>query len=199
MISGLFFYLFALVLIGSATATLCVRQPVHAVLFLILAFFNAAGVFLTLGAEFLAFILLIVYVGAVAVLFLFVVMMLDVRTGPPVPALKRFGKLGLGIGALLGGQLVTLAVLWPSSPAAITPPTLSTIHNTEALGRVLYTDYFLPFQISGLVLLVAIIGAIVLTMGPRRAIKRQNTSQQMATNPADVVQLKQVGIGEGAE
>lgn len=199
MISGLFFYLFALVLIGSATATLCVRQPVHAVLFLILAFFNAAGVFLTLGAEFLAFILLIVYVGAVAVLFLFVVMMLDVRTGPPVPALKRFGKLGLGIGALLGGQLVTLALLWPSSPAVITSPTVHLVHNTEALGRVLYTDYFLPFQISGLVLLVAIIGAIVLTMGPRRAIKRQNTSQQMATNPADVVQLKQVGIGEGAE
>lgn len=199
MISGVFFFLFAFILLLSAIGTLCARQPVHSVLMLIVAFFNAAGLFLTMGAEFLAFILLIVYVGAVAVLFLFVVMMLDVRSAPPVPALKRFGKWGLAACGLLVGQVVALARYWPQVKAETIAPVAKAVHNTEALGRVLYTDYFLPFQLSGLVLLVAIVGAIVLTYAPRRPIKRQSVCQQLGTQRQDVVSLHKVGIGEGIE
>lgn len=201
MIGGLFFYLFATVLLGAATATICARQPVHAVLFLILAFFNAAGLLLTLGAEFLAFILLIVYVGAVAVLFLFVVMMLDVRVGTAVSALARFGKVGLGVAGILGGQLVTLAVLWPQAAeqAVLAAAPLVKTTNTQDLGRVLYTDAMLPFQLSGAVLLVAIIGAIVLTYAPRRKGKRQDVREQLAARPEEVVRLHDVKIGQGAE
>lgn len=197
MIANLFFFLFAFVLLGSAVATLSARQPVHAVLFLILAFFNAAGLLLTLGAEFLAFILLIVYVGAVAVLFLFVVMMLDVRAGPPLQPLRRFGKTGLAVAAVLGAQMISLAVLWPATPVA--EQAGAAVSDTQMLGRALYTQFMLAFQISGLVLLVAIIGAIALAHGPRRAVKRQKLSEQIGLRREDVVKLHDVKIGEGIQ
>lgn len=197
MIAGFFFYLFALILLGSATATLCARQPVHAVLFLVLAFFNAAGILLTLGAELLAFLLLIVYVGAVAVLFLFVVMMLDVRQGPELVPLRRFGRVGLGVGLVLGAQLVAVASLWPQG--APLEPLDGGMGSIRALGETLYTGAMLPFQLSGLVLLTAIVGAIALAHSRRVRAKRQNIAAQLAASPREIVRLHDVKIGEGAE
>ncbi len=195
MIAGAMFYVFALVLIASAVAVVSVRQPVNAVLFLILCFFNAAGLFLLLGAEFLAFILLIVYVGAVAVLFLFVVMMLDVQGDAPRPPLKRFLPMSLGVGAVLLVQVVVMAVFWPQAQAVISVAT--DIENTKALGRVLYTDFIYPFQVSGLVLLTAMIGAIALTQRGSRGTKRQNVQAQLDRRAEDVVSLHHVESGKG--
>ncbi len=196
MIIGALFYLFALVLIASAVAVVSVRQPVNAVLFLILCFFNAAGLFVLLGAEFLAFILLIVYGGAVAVLFLFVVMMLDVKGDVPRLPLKRFLPLSLGVGAVLLVQVVIMAAFWPEAHAVTSVAADS--ENTKALGRVLYTDFIYPFQVSGLVLLTAMIGAIVLTQREPRGTKRQNVQAQLDRRAEDVVTLRHVESGKGA-
>ncbi|MFA6280418.1 MAG: NADH-quinone oxidoreductase subunit J [Bdellovibrionales bacterium] len=196
MIAGALFCVFALVLIASAVAVVSVRQPVTAVLFLILCFFNAAGLFLLLGAEFLAFILLIVYVGAVAVLFLFVVMMLDVKGGSPSAPLKRFLPASLGVGAVLLAQMVVMAVTWPQAHVAL--PVVADMENTSALGRVLYTDFIYPFQVSGFVLLTAMIGAIVLTQRGPRGTKRQNVQAQLDRRAEDVVTLHDVKSGKGA-
>ena len=199
MIAGMFFYMFALVLIASAAASVSVREPVPAVLFLILCFFNAAGLFLLLGAEFLAFILLIVYVGAVAVLFLFVVMMLDVRGQEPRSALRRCLPFGIGVGAVLAIQLAAMLWAWPADGAAAAAPQIvAEVENTRALGRVLYTDYLFPFQVSGLILLVAMIGAIVLTVRAPRAGKRQDARVQTMRRREDVIELRKVKSGEGA-
>ena len=166
MITSLFFYVFSAILLGSAAAVVTSRNPVHAVLFLILAFFNAAALFLLAGAEFLAMILVIVYVGAVAVLFLFVVMMLDVDFVQLREGFQRYAPVGAAVGVVLFGELAAVLFGWQIAPGATAlrlSATPDNVENTRALGDVLYTDYILLFQLSGLILLVAMIGAIVLT------------------------------------
>lgn len=198
MVSVLAFYLFSGVLLLSAGAVVCVRNPVYAVLFLILAFFNASGLFILMGAEFLAFILAIVYVGAVAVLFLFVVMMLDVGPGDLKGRAMRMVPPGLAIGALLLVELSILYATWdrPASGGGL-EPVETPLTNTEALGRVLYTDYLYAFQISGLILLVAMIGAIVLTHRVRPGVRRQKIAAQNARKAADVLDIVKVKPGVG--
>lgn len=200
MIAGFFFYMFALVLIASSVMVVTARQPVTAVLFLILAFFNAAGLFLLVGAEFLAFILLIVYVGAVAVLFLFVVMMLDVKGEAPREALRYHLPVGLGVGGVLFVQMMIAVWAWPASKAVpLVQVATEAPENTRALGRILYTDFAYPFQIVGLILLVAMIGAISLTHRSKpRFVKKQKVWDQLDRQRDDVVELRKVKSGEGA-
>ncbi|MFM7779547.1 MAG: NADH-quinone oxidoreductase subunit J [Alphaproteobacteria bacterium] len=183
MIAALAFYAFAAVLIGSAVMVVTSRNPVHSVLFLILAFFNAAGLFLLAGAEFLAMILGIVYVGAVAVLFLFVVMMLDIDFARLREGFQRYAPIGALIGLVLLVQLVMVMIGWRMAPGAMAlrlNETPADIANAEALGRILYTDYIYLFQGCGLILLVAMIGAIVLTLRDKPNSKRQNIAEQIA-------------------
>jgi NADH-quinone oxidoreductase subunit J len=194
------FYLFATIVIASGVMTIASRNPVHSVLWLILAFFNAAGLFLLIGAEFLAFLLIIVYVGAVAVLFLFVVMMLDVDYAQLRAGITRFWFPAL----LLAGALlveIILAILAHDAggldiggraPSADTGPS-----NIEALGQLLYTRYLFIFEGAGLVLLVAMIGAIVLTHRSRRDTRPQKVWRQVARRPEDAVKLADPGVGEG--
>jgi NADH-quinone oxidoreductase subunit J len=199
-VAALFFYLFSAVLIAAAFMVIAARNPVHSVLFLILAFFNAAGLFILLGAEFLAMILVVVYVGAVAVLFLFVVMMLDVD----------FTELERGFWQYLpvGGTVVLVVLIevalsvgaWsvgPVSIANVTTPIPPGMSNTMALGRVLYTQYAYLFQAAGLVLLTAMIGAIVLTLRHKVGIKRQNVAVQNARTPAEAVEIRKVASRQG--
>lgn len=195
MIEPLIFAVFALALIFSATMVVSVRQPVHAVLFLIWTFFNAAGLFLTLGAEFLSFILMIVYIGAVAVLFLFVVMMLDVKGEQQSARFRKALPLGLTLGAVLLAQMLIVVGRWPSLPAP--RPSLGDVENTRALGFLLYTDYVYPFQICGLILLVAMIGAIVLTNRKGRVVKRQSHWEQLERKREDVIEVRKIKSGEG--
>ena len=183
MIAALAFYAFAAVLIGSAVMVVTSRNPVHSVLFLILAFFNAAGLFLLAGAEFLAMILVIVYVGAVAVLFLFVVMMLDIDFSRLREGFQRYAPVGALIGLVLLVQLVMVMIGWRMAPGAMAlrlNETPADIANAQALGRILYTDYIYLFQGCGLILLVAMIGAIVLTLRDKPNSKRQNIAEQIA-------------------
>ena len=204
MIAALAFYAFAAVLIGSAVMVVTSRNPVHSVLFLILAFFNAAGLFLLAGAEFLAMILVIVYVGAVAVLFLFVVMMLDIDFSRLREGFQRYAPVGALIGLVLLLQLVMVMIGWRMAPGAMAlrlNETPADVANAEALGRILYTDYIYLFQGCGLILLVAMIGAIVLTLRDKPNSKRQNIAEQIAragsvTNVAvpTGAGLKQLGI-----
>jgi NADH-quinone oxidoreductase subunit J len=204
MIAALAFYAFAAVLVGSAVMVVTSRNPVHSVLFLILAFFNAAGLFLIAGAEFLAMILVIVYVGAVAVLFLFVVMMLDIDFARLREGFQRYAPVGALIGLVLLVQLVMVMISWRMAPGAMAlrlNETPSDIPNAQALGRILYTDYIYLFQGCGLILLVAMIGAIVLTLRDKPNSKRQNIAEQIAragsvTNVAvpTGAGLKQLGI-----
>ena len=167
MIATIAFYVFSVILLASAAMVVSSRNPVHSVLFLILAFFNAAALFLIAGAEFLAMILLIVYVGAVAVLFLFVVMMLDIDFAELRGGFQRYLPVGATVGAVLFLELVIVLGGWKFAPDATTlrfSPTPANVSNTAALGRLLYTDYVFLFQAAGLLLLVAMIGAIVLTL-----------------------------------
>jgi NADH-quinone oxidoreductase subunit J len=183
MIAALAFYAFAAVLIGSAVMVVTSRNPVHSVLFLILAFFNAAGLFLLAGAEFLAMILVIVYVGAVAVLFLFVVMMLDIDFSRLREGFQRYAPVGALIGLVLLVQLVMVMIGWRMAPGAMAlrlNETPADVANAQALGRILYTDYIYLFQGCGLILLVAMIGAIVLTLRDKPNSKRQNIAEQIA-------------------
>jgi NADH-quinone oxidoreductase subunit J len=201
MITSIIFYLFAVVLLASGVMVITARNPVNAVLFLILCFFNAAGLFLLMGAEFLAFILLIVYVGAVAVLFLFVVMMLDVNFKGFRLEFHRALPAGMIVALILLTQLVFVASAWvvdSKAISAIVPPA-ETIQNTRALGQVLYTDTFYPFQVSGLVLLVAMVGAIVLTLRDRKGAQRQKARRQAGIAASDVVELKKVSSRKGVE
>lgn len=195
---GIFaFYLFATILVLSSLMVISARNPVHSVLFLILAFFNAAGLFVLLGAEFVAMILLIVYVGAVAVLFLFVVMMLDINFAELRKGAMQFVPLGLLLGAVL---LAELSMLYMSAPLPdLKPAIVQNVDNTKALGQILYTSYVFPFQVSGLILLVAMIGAIVLTLRTRTGVRRQNIGAQIDRKPADVVALQNVTIGAGVD
>jgi len=201
-IVGLFFYLFAFVLLASAFMVIAARNPVHSVLFLILAFVNAAGLFLILGAEFLAMILVVVYVGAVAVLFLFVVMMLDVDFAELRQGFMQYLPVGAMVGLIFLVELLLVVGAWVTAPninAAIKAPIppLSQATNTEAIGLVLYTTYIHYFQLAGIVLLVAMIGAIVLTLRHKPNVKRQNIAAQIARTPADSVEVRKVKSGRG--
>jgi NADH-quinone oxidoreductase subunit J len=200
MIVEFFFDLFAVMLLVSAALVVIARNPVHSVLFLILAFFNAAALFLIAGAEFLAMTLVIVYVGAVAVLFLFVVMMLDVDFEELRGGLQRYASVGAAVGAAL---LIELAIafggwkLAPDAAALRMSPTPVNMSNTEALGRILYTDYIFLFQAAGLVLLVAMIGAIVLTLRDRRTSRHQNIRVQTQRTVAETLEIVTISLGAG--
>jgi len=194
------FYVFSVVLVLCAGMVVSARNPVHSVLFLIAAFFNAAALFLVAGAEFLAFILVIVYVGAVAVLFLFVVMMLDVDFAQLRSGFQRYLPVGAAVGALLLAELIFVMVGWqfhPAVPQARFAPPPDGVSNAVALGRLIYTDYILLFQTAGLVLLVAMIGAIVLTLRDRRRSRHQIIRVQTARDPKETLELVQAGIGVG--
>ena len=200
MLSALFFYLFATICVGAAFMVIAVKNPVHAVLFLILAFFNAAGLFVLLGAEFLAMILVVVYVGAVLVLFLFVVMMLDVDFAALRAGFIKYLPVGAIIGLLLLVELVLIVGAWVASPdlavQAPTPP-IADIGNTEAIGLILYTRYVYLFEAAGLILLVAMIGAIVLTLQHKRNVRRQSVAKQVARTREESVELAEVESGRG--
>ncbi len=194
-----FFYLFSMIMLASAFMVIAARNPVHSVLFLILAFVNAAGLFMLAGAEFLGMILIVVYVGAVAVLFLFVVMMLDVDFAE----MKRGFLQVLPIGAIIGGivaiELILVVGSWTVAPAGSAPvgsPITPGVTNTVALGRVLYTQYIYLFQAAGLVLLTAMVGAIVLTLR-HKVVKRQVIAEQNARTQASVVEIKKVPFRAG--
>jgi NADH-quinone oxidoreductase subunit J len=202
LLHAIFFYLFAGVTVGSAVMVIAVRNPVHSVLFLILAFVNAAGLFVLMGAEFLAWILIIVYVGAVALLFLSVVMMLDVD----FTALRRGVLSYLPVGALIGAvllvELLIIVGAWVVGPdvakaitAPIPPP--AQVSNTKALGLVLYTNYIYFFQTAGIILLVAMIGAIVLTLHHKPNVRRQSIAQQVARSKATAIEIVKVKPGQG--
>jgi NADH-quinone oxidoreductase subunit J len=200
ILPGLFFWLFAVICVASAVMVIVSRNPVHSVLFLILAFVNAAGLFILLGAEFLAMILIVVYVGAVAVLFLFVVMMLDVDFAELRQGFLNYLPIGGAIGLIFLAELFFVLGGWvigPSVSGAIVSPTPDAITNTEALGRILYTRYVYFFEAAGLVLLVAMIGAIVLTLRHKTNIKRQSISAQVARTRATAVEIRQVRPGQG--
>jgi NADH-quinone oxidoreductase subunit J len=199
ILPALFFYLYAGICIASAFMVIASRNPVHSVLFLILAFVNAAGLFLLLGAEFLAMILIVVYVGAVAVLFLFVVMMLDVDFAELRQGFLDYLPIGALIGLIFLVELVLVLGAWVIGPGipAVASPTPADISNTEALGRLLYTRYIYFFQAAGLVLLVAMVGAIVLTLRHKTKVRRQNISVQNARTPATAIEIRQVRPGQG--
>jgi NADH-quinone oxidoreductase subunit J len=203
MLAGAFFYLFAALTLFSGLMVISVRNPVHAVIFLIMAFFGAAGLFVLLGAEFLAMLLVIVYVGAVAVLFLFVVMMLDVDFDELRAGFAKYLPLGALVGLVLLGELVAAAYGWDLSAARghigeKTPP-LDQVTNTAALGRVLYTKYAYFFEIAGLILLVAMIGAIVLTLRQRVGVRRQNIAAQVSRGPKTSLVICRPETGKGLE
>ncbi|MCP5412612.1 MAG: NADH-quinone oxidoreductase subunit J [Alphaproteobacteria bacterium] len=201
MFEAIAFYFFSAILIACATMVIAARNPVHSVLFLILAFFNAAGLFVLLGAEFLAMILIVVYVGAVAVLFLFVVMMLDVDFAELKRGALQYLPFGALIGLILVAELAMAGSAWvlgPATAAAKAHATPEGITNTAALGHILYTDYVYYFQIAGLVLLVAMIGAIVLTLRHRPGVRRQVISVQNARTAAMAVDMVDIKPGEGA-
>ncbi len=198
----LVFYLFASITVAAAVMVISARNPVHSVLFLILAFFNAAGLFLLCGAEFLAMILVIVYVGAVAVLFLFVVMMLDINFAELRQGFLQYLPIGGLIGVILLVELALVLGSWTILPsaggvAAAQTPAIGDITNTDALGRILYTHYLLPFQLAGMILLVAMVGAIVLTLRARPGVRRQSISAQNARTKELAAELKKVSSGQG--
>ena len=194
MIDALFFYLFAGVMLISGLMVVVSRNPVYSVLFLILAFFNAAGMFVLIGAEFLAMLLVVVYVGAVAVLFLFVVMMLDINFAEMRAGFQKYLPLGLAVGGILVFELITV-MIGDAFPNASLPIT-STISNTTQLGGVLYTKYAFLFQIAGLILLVAMIGAISLTMRKRVGVRRQSITDQINRRPEDVMEVVTIPSGK---
>ena len=195
--AALFFYPFAAVLLASAFMVIAARNPVHSVLFLILAFVSAAGLFLLIGAEFLGMILVVVYVGAVAVLFLFVVMMLDVDFAELKQGFLRYLPFGALIGIVMAVELVLVAGGFSSSIGRAATPLQPGVSNTLALGRVLYTQYLYLFQGAGFILLTAMIGAIVLTLRHKSGVKRQDIGVQNARTPQMAVALVKVRSGEG--
>jgi NADH-quinone oxidoreductase subunit J len=200
IIQALAFYAFAAVAVASGVMVISARNPVHSVLFLILAFFNAAGLFVLLGAEFLAMILVIVYVGAVAVLFLFVVMMLDINFTELRQGFLRYLPIGALIGLMLLIELVLMFGAWAfssQSASVAAAPTPDNLSNTAAIGVLLYTRYVYAFQASGMVLLVAMIGAIVLTLRAREGVRHQKIGQQVGRSRAKTVELVKVRPGQG--
>jgi NADH-quinone oxidoreductase subunit J len=202
IIQALAFYAFAFVAIAAGVMVVVSRNPVHSVLFLILAFFNASGLFVLIGAEFIAMILVVVYVGAVAVLFLFVVMMLDINFVELRQGFMRYMPIGALVGIILAVELVFVLGAWSISGEAslvkaAPVPALSETSNIAALGNILYTRYVYLFQAAGVILLIAMIGAIVLTLRTREGVKKQRISDQLARDPADVVTVVKVQSGEG--
>ncbi len=202
IVTALFFYLFASITVAAGFMVIASRNPVHSVLFLILAFVNSAGLFILLGAEFLAMILIVVYVGAVAVLFLFVVMMLDVDFAELRAGFLRYLPVGALIGVILLIELVLVVGSWTitadvSARATAPVPPLANVTNTEALGRILYTKYVYFFEAAGMILLVAMIGAIVLTLHHKEGVKRQSIPRQVGRRREDGVEIKQVETGKG--
>ena len=202
IVQGLAFYLFAFVAVASGVMVISARNPVHSVLFLILAFFNSAGLFVLMGAEFLAMILVVVYVGAVAVLFLFVVMMLDINFAELRQGFLQYMPIGGIIGLILLIELFVIFGSWVVIPetAAVggvpIPPPAET-SNTLALGRLLYTKYIYFFQAAGLILLVAMVGAIVLTLRQRPGGRKQRISDQLARRREDTIEIVKVEPGSG--
>jgi NADH-quinone oxidoreductase subunit J len=198
-VAALFFYLFSAVAVASAVMVIASRNPVHSVLFLILCFFNAAGLFILLGAEFLAMILVVVYVGAVAVLFLFVVMMIDVDFVELRQGMLGYVPIGGTIGLIMLVELALVLGTWGTAQTgvAVASPPAPGVSNTQALGLLLYTDYIYYFQAAGMVLLVAMVGAIVLTLRHKVGVKRQNIAAQVARNPASAIEIRQVKPGQG--
>jgi NADH-quinone oxidoreductase subunit J len=202
IIQGLAFYLFAFVAVAAGVMVISSRNPVHSVLFLILTFFNAAGLFVLMGAEFLAMVLVIVYVGAVAVLFLFVVMMLDINFVEMREGVLQYLPIGAMIGVVLLAELIVIGSGWVAEPVraamagAPTPP-IDQVTNTNALGRLVYTHYIYLFQASGMVLLVAMIGAIVLTLRDREGVRKQSISDQVARKAEDAIEVVKVAPGSG--
>ncbi len=203
MIEALAFYLFAGITVFSGFMVISSKNPVHSVLFLILAFFNSAGLFVLLGAEFLAMILVVVYVGAVAVLFLFVVMMLDINFTELRQGVLQYLPIGALIGIVLALELVFVVTSGAFDPASLgaavqhATPAVNDVNNTDALGRLIYTDYIYVFQAAGLVLFVAMVGAIVLTHRRRAGVKRQDIGEQLARTAGDAIEVKSVESGKG--
>jgi NADH-quinone oxidoreductase subunit J len=200
IVAALFFYLFAGICVASAFMVIAARNPVHSVLYLILAFVNAAGLFVLLGAEFLAMILIVVYVGAVAVLFLFVVMMLDVDFAELKQGALQYLPIGMLIGGIFLAELLLVVGAWaigPGVPHAITAPIAANVPNIEVIGLVLYTRYVYFFEAAGMILLIAMIGAIVLTLQHRVRVRRQNIPEQNARTPATAMTIVKVRSGQG--
>ena len=202
ILPALFFYLFAGVCVASAVMVVVSRNPVHSVLFLILAIVNASGLFVLMGAEFLAMMLIVVYVGAVAVLFLFVIMMLDVDFAQLREGFIEYLPVGLVIGGIFMFELLLIVGSWIIEPGAartITAAIPANVSNTEALGLVLYTKYIHYFQLAGMVLLVAMIGAIVLTLRHKASVKRQDINVQNARTPELAMSVRKVASGQGLQ
>ena len=202
IVSSLFFYLFSFVMIAAAFMVISSRNPVHSVLFLILTFVNASGLFIMAGAEFLGLLLIVVYVGAVAVLFLFVVMMLDVDFAELREGYLQYMPVGLLVGVVVLAELLAVIGSWVAAPSALNTgeapiPDVNEVRNIEALGNILYTEYVFFFQLAGMILLVAMIGAIVLTLRHKESVRRQNISVQVARDPKTAIQLKKVEPGQG--
>tara|TARA_R110002110_G_scaffold34834_4_gene118134 strand:- start:5079 stop:5693 length:615 start_codon:yes stop_codon:yes gene_type:complete len=202
IVTAIAFYLFAATAVAAGFMVIAARNPVHSVLFLILTFFNVAGLFVLMGAEFLAFILLMVYVGAVAVLFLFVVMMLDIDFAELREGFLQYLPIGALIGIILLIELILVMGTWTMTPeamgvAAAPTPLITDIDNTRALGQLIYTQYVYLFQAAGMILLVAMVGAIVLTLRHKPNVKRQSIANQVARNPKQTIELKDVEPGQG--
>jgi NADH-quinone oxidoreductase subunit J len=202
ILPALFFYLFAAVCVASAVMVIVSKNPVHSVLYLILAFVNASGLFVLMGAEFLAMILVVVYVGAVAVLFLFVIMMLDVDFTELREGVLQYMPIGLVIAGIFLLELLLTVSYWvinPGTTKTITAAIPTNVTNTEALGLVLYTKYIHYFQLAGMVLLVAMIGAIVLTLRHKANVKRQDINVQNARTPEMAMAVRKVAVGQGLQ
>jgi NADH-quinone oxidoreductase subunit J len=202
IIQALAFYLFAAVAVAAGVMVISARNPVHSVLFLILAFFSSAGLFVLMGAEFLAMILVIVYVGAVAVLFLFVVMMLDINFVTLRHGILQYLPIGALVGLILLTELVLVFASWAVAPTAEASfaapiPAIDAVSNSHALGRLIYTDYAYLFQVAGLILLVAMVGAIVLTLRRREGVRRQKISSQVGRPSKTAVEVVKVPSGSG--
>ncbi|HZQ14579.1 MAG TPA: NADH-quinone oxidoreductase subunit J [Pseudolabrys sp.] len=200
IVAALFFYLFAGICVASAFMVIAARNPVHSVLYLILAFVNAAGLFVMMGAEFLAMILIVVYVGAVAVLFLFVVMMLDVDFAELKQGALQYLPIGALVGAIFLAELLLVVGAWaigPGVPQTITAPIPANVANTEAIGLVLYTKYVYFFEAAGMVLLVAMVGAIVLTLRHKTRVRRQVIADQVFRRVEDSIEIVKVKPGQG--
>lgn len=201
MLIPLLFYVFALLTVFSGIMVISAKNPVHAILFLIFAFFNAAGLFVLLGAEFLAMLLVIVYVGAVAVLFLFVIMMLDINFAELKAGFLRYLPLGGFVAIVMFAELfLIIQASLTSAPFSATPVPVvagAKATNTHAIGQVLYTDFAYPFQMAGLILLVAMIGAIVLTLRHRPGVRRQKISTQVYRKVEDAIEIRKVEVGKG--
>ncbi|AXJ96716.1 MULTISPECIES: NADH-quinone oxidoreductase subunit J [unclassified Sphingomonas] len=202
MIQALAFYLFAIVVIGSGAMTISSRNPVHSVMWLILAFFNAAGLMVLVGAEFIAMLLVIVYVGAVAVLFLFVVMMLDIEVAQMRAGFARYLPLGLALAVGLAAEIIIAVGAWEAGGVKLSQriaPVEGNVPNIQAIGDLLYTRYLFVFEAAGFVLLVAMIGAIVLTHRQRGGVRGQNIARQNARRPQDATRNVQPPVGEGVQ